>query len=649
MDAITEIKELLDIEEIFESGDLALKRVKPGEWKANCPFHADKSPSFFISEYKKVYYCFGCGAKGSLVDLYSFFNNMSFGDAIRDLASKYGVSLGEEDNQKKEMIRQLNKVQQGLIKHARKSDLYRNFLENRHIPIELAYEAELGYWPIGIWWKRNDEVSLKELQDLGLANSVKALLEMRMTFPIKNWQGDIISFAGREIQSHNKTTNKYINGYDSLLYHKSKTFYGTPISNSRNKVIISEGYFDQIAIANLGYDSLAVCGTAFTRSHAAYLRNRDEVVLLFDNDPAGVGARTEATKALFSEGIPVKWGYVPVGKDPLDCWIADKDKLRRGIETAKDPFEYIITILKKPNSIEQKKKAWEVAQDLASYIKDPFEVAKAMEQVNYATAIVGLPIYIPSTPSVKEPRLEQGLLEQAEGALMYQALAAHSLILPSEWPIADPDFRMAYAKLIAGVDVTDIDPSNKISKLFSKYDFTADTTNDEIIVALSKAWLHQARNKWGYEENAELTDQLDVLLAGAEDHLIESSTLEDGVGDEIIKVALALRQKYLGVSFSDSEESEIFVIENERDASILCKLVSEDMVPSSYLDGDVEALELLAVSCAEGNDSFLVPIFEKLLQHKSPMAFAIIRKISSREQKHRAISMAKEQLVNMSR
>lgn len=652
MDSISEIKDKLDLDEVLQSSQLALKRVKAGEWKGRCPFHSDRSPSFFVSEVKKVYYCFGCGAKGSLVDLYAYLRNMSFVDAIQDLSMKYGIPLREEDERKEELLRIIGRLYEATVTKVKKSDLFKIFLEARRIPYELAAEARLGYWPIGDWWRKYNDFSITNLKELGLATYSKPLLEMRMIFPIKNWQGEVISLAGREIQSLVKVENKYINGSDSILYNKSRTFYGTPIGKSaKEKVVITEGYFDQMALKDLGYNALAVCGTAFTPYHASYLRHREGLVFLFDNDMAGSRARTEATKIAFQAGIPVKWGYIYKGKDALDCYIANRDELRRGVENAIDPFDYLIAILNRKNvSIDLKKSVWEAARDMASHLSDPFEVAKVMGKINEVTQIPNLPRYTPYRQSPeRRPPLFGNSLSQIEKALLYHAISEGEFIVPDKWAITDPEYQQVYGQLLSGADSLDIYASDHVKEIFANPDL-AGVSLDEIILNMAKTWFDHASHKLGYEENSALLDRTEELINEAEDTLLSSDEMPPKLRAELVDYALKLWQKYLGISFA-KDEIDHLPFETERDVELFIKMAKEGSHLTATTVDEVEKIEALAfasvASSSSSSDIFYFDLFEKLLALSSPLAVAVAKKVRSNDYRNKIASMMKDKMVDL--
>ncbi len=591
-----------------------------------------------MSEAKRVYYCFGCGAKGSLVDLYAYLRNMSFIDAIQDLSTKYGVVLGEEDGHKRDLLRIIGKLYEATTTHVKKSNLFTLFLEARGIPYELAAEARLGYWPIGDWWRKYNDFSIDTLKELGLATYSKPILEMRMIFPIKNWQGEVISLAGREIQSLKKVDNKYINGADSVLYNKSRTFYGTPISrSSKEKVVIAEGYFDQMALKDLGYNALAICGTAFTTYHASYLRHREEVVLMFDNDHAGSRARTEATKILFQAGIAVKWGYVYEGKDALDCYIADKEKLRQGVENAIDPFDYLIAFLKKRIAIEDKQRVWETAKDLASHLINPFDVAKAMEKINKAAQVPNLPGYVASArKSIEKSPLLGDSLAQAEGAVIYHAIQENKFVLSAKWAITNPEYQKIYSLLQSGGELLDIEVSESVRSIFANKDL-AGVSHSEIILNLVKTWFEQAKAEWGYGENASLLDRVEELASEAEDSLIDSNEIPKNLEEELRDQALQLWQKYLGIQFAKDEIAN-FPFASEKDIATFIQVVNENKFFGENPITEIEKLEALMFTILskknEGDtdansDSLYLYVFKKLYDVGSPMALEAAKKIRS--------------------
>jgi DNA primase len=253
-----------------------------------CPFHSEKSPSFYVTPSMGVFKCFGCGEGG---DIYAFamkYQNVGFAEAKRILNKEYGV--GGED----ELDYMLY-----LLDEYSKNRPYEYF-ESRGIIRETCDIFEVGFWR---------ETKPSDMSKLVGVNT--NALKGRIIFPIFDKNGMIVSFAGRA-----DVKPKYINGSESHLYKKSNVLYGLNLS-TRDTVFVHEGYVDVMATFQNGADAVATCGTGFTPTHAKMLKNK-HVVLAFDGDEAGFKATHRAAIRFASSGKDVEYVVLPSGKDPND-------------------------------------------------------------------------------------------------------------------------------------------------------------------------------------------------------------------------------------------------------------------------------------------------------------------------------------------
>lgn len=333
------IDELLLRVDIVEVIDARVPLKKAGkDYKACCPFHDEKTPSFTVSPAKQFYHCFGCGAHGTAIGFLMEYEHQSFPEAVEELAGRVGLQLPRESlvsSEKTEASANLFRVLEDAVRYYR-SQLRAHapaieYLKRRGISGEIAAAFGLGYAPDG--WDHLVRVLGKEapqrelLIQAGLAVRKEGggcydRFRDRVMFPIHDYRGRIIGFGGRVI---GKGEPKYLNSPETPLFHKGKELYGLyrarDAIRSAGRVIVVEGYMDVVGLAQFGIDNaVATLGTATTREHLERLfRFAQEVVFCFDGDRAGREAAWRALEAalpILHEGRQISFAFLPEGEDP---------------------------------------------------------------------------------------------------------------------------------------------------------------------------------------------------------------------------------------------------------------------------------------------------------------------------------------------
>ncbi len=361
---------------------VALKRSGSG-FLGLCPFHTEKTPSFSVNEEEGLFYCFGCGKKGTIFDYVMEMRGFTFPEAVRFLASKCGVQVPESREArnpaaKVEMSRV--KAMRHLLQIARSA--YRenllngkssaaalSYLERRGISPETSERFALGYAPerwefiaaeiLNRLESLSDRDSISDelgflskervgplLNDLGLTKLRKAekttaprtsydVLRNRIIFPITRSDGAAIGFGGRSIQGDDKGP-KYLNSPENAVYSKRRAFFGLhqalPYIRAARHVFLVEGYMDVLSLYQAGLgDVLAGCGTAVTTEQVAILRRLcDRVTLLFDGDKAGRKAASNCFELFLNSGLELSLVLLPEGQDPDDLAQKIQGKELRG-------------------------------------------------------------------------------------------------------------------------------------------------------------------------------------------------------------------------------------------------------------------------------------------------------------------------------
>jgi DNA primase len=343
-----EIRRRADIVEVIEQF-VALRPAGNNRFKACCPFHDEKTPSFNVSRDKGFYKCFGCGKSGDAFKFLQEIENISFVEAKRQLAEKYGIELRVQ--------RDLTPEQQTIL--AGRDRLYkvmasaaaffreqyqkfvtpRDYARRRGLSQGTIEKFGIGYAPdeweslrkhlvnrygfsdadgvaVGLLIEKEDDTGRKRYYDR---------YRHRLMFPIWDMQGRVIAFGGRALED-GKTGNpdaKYINSPESPLFTKSKTLYGWHIARSevgkQESVILNEGYMDSIALHEAGFgNAIATLGTALTVHHAGMLARLSPkvVYLCYDGDSAGMQAALRAAPIFAAHNLDVRVITLPNGDDP---------------------------------------------------------------------------------------------------------------------------------------------------------------------------------------------------------------------------------------------------------------------------------------------------------------------------------------------
>ena len=340
-ESIRKVADASDIVEIIQ-GYFPLKRAGTS-WRAICPFHKEKSPSFHVNPSRQSFHCFGCGAGGGVFRFVMDYEHLDFPSAVRKLAQRAGIVL-EEDNdpaeqQRRDLRGRLMELHRetsawfhlNLLRN-READHAREYLRRRGIPKETAITWQIGYAPAG-WetlrnWALEKGFTREELLQGGLLTVREGderggydRFRDRLMFPIRNDYGEVIAFSGRILNDSQKEA-KYVNSPETPIFSKGRVLFGLDKSKrpmiEAGEAIVMEGQIDLISAFEQGVTNVvAPQGTAFTPEQARLLRRFVErVILCFDSDTAGQNAVEKSLPALLSAGIGVRVASLPQGEDP---------------------------------------------------------------------------------------------------------------------------------------------------------------------------------------------------------------------------------------------------------------------------------------------------------------------------------------------
>jgi DNA primase len=360
------------------------------EFRAICPFHQEKTPSFFVNPAKQSYYCHGCGAGGAVFQFLMQYEKVDFPEAVRRLASRAGITITEdalspEEETKQSLRKRLLRLHfeatawlHSNLLRTKAAAHARSYLQDRGINIETAKRWQIGYapntWDSLVRWGTAAGFVKEELIESGLVklheegNPRSRLYDRfrdRLMFPINNDFGEVVAFSGRVLDPKAKG-GKYVNSPETPLFSKGNLLFGLHqskrfIANARQAIVL-EGQLDLITTFEAGIQNVvAPQGTALTARHAALLRRfADEVILFFDADAAGQRAAERALEVLFSAGLQVRIGEMPAGEDP-DSLIRKLGSaaFRARVESAEDFFDFQVNY--KLSAAESKTTAGKVA------------------------------------------------------------------------------------------------------------------------------------------------------------------------------------------------------------------------------------------------------------------------------------------------
>jgi len=365
------IDELLNRIDIVDVIDTRVPLKKAGSnYKACCPFHTEKSPSFTVSQPKQFYHCFGCGAHGTAISFLMEYEHLDFVDAIEDLAQQAGLTVEREqggaprpqrEDNLYEVMQQANTFYRQQLRSHAQSDKAVEYLKQRGMSGEIAAEFGVGFAPPG--WNNlikklgSDEASLKKLARAGLTiehenKDPYDRFRDRIMIPITDRRGRIIAFGGRILSQDDGQGAKYLNSPETPIFHKGRELYGLyearKAIRNPDKLMVVEGYMDVLALAQFGVRyAVATLGTATTHEHLETLfRVVPKVIFCFDGDRAGRDAAWRAMEnalPVMHEGREAAFLFLPDGEDP-DSLIRKegKDLFEARLEQAQPLSQFLL-------------------------------------------------------------------------------------------------------------------------------------------------------------------------------------------------------------------------------------------------------------------------------------------------------------------
>ncbi len=425
--AVEDVKSRINIVDII--GEYIKLQKAGASWKALCPFHREKTPSFIVTEEKQIWHCFGCGKGGDVFSFVMEMEGLEFKDALKMLAERSGVDLaayrlslpsdaGEKENKAKtfEILKLASRFYEKQLWDGIGKEKILPYLRKRGINDESAKKFQLGYAPEG--WRNILEFLTKRgyapeeiirtgllvekngtgddrAQKGGNQKNISSYYDRfrdRIIFPVSDAMGNIAGFSARVAPGGDESQAKYVNTPETLVYRKSKILYGLNHARREIKdkgaVLVVEGNTDVIAAHQAGIvNAVAVSGTALTGEQLDILkRYSDNLYLLFDMDEAGTNAIRRSAESAFEKDFNVFVVRIPEGKDAAELAQKDAGKLVAAVKAAVPAMDYffqrLFSVYDKNNARDKKNIARE-ALNLTLHFKNEIEKSHWVKKLSH--------------------------------------------------------------------------------------------------------------------------------------------------------------------------------------------------------------------------------------------------------------------------
>jgi len=329
-------------------------------YRGLCPFHEERTPSFYVNPEKKFFHCFGCGAGGDVIEFVKKIENVSFVEAVQRVAEMCGVeppAFGNDEFYSKYtlMMNSLTKAYRNALFSGTGKQALSYLMEKRRLTKKDIEKFELGYAPVNsnivLNLARQQKISVEELIKYGLitrtrSGNLREFFTNRVIFPIKNSEGRVVAFGGRSLTNE---IPKYINSPESRYFSKSKLLYLFNIARHKIReagfAILCEGYMDAIAFHKNGFDNTcAVLGTNLTKTHLNTLKRvTNNLLFVLDSDNAGISAMQRMAKVLAGEGLNIKVIVFKESKDPDEFFSShSKEDFRKTLNAASNYWDFYV-------------------------------------------------------------------------------------------------------------------------------------------------------------------------------------------------------------------------------------------------------------------------------------------------------------------
>jgi DNA primase len=366
--AIEKIKEKIDVVDLV-GGYIKLQKAGMN-YRAHCPFHSEKTPSFFVFPARQNWHCFGCSLSGSIFDFVMKIEGIEFGDALKVLARRAGVELKKQDPRittERQRLYEICEMSccffEKQLQSTKKGQEIENYLFKRGLNEESIKKWRIGYAP-DMWQSLSDflvsqgysreEVVKAGMMAIKTTNNERQIasdkyydrFRGRIIFPIFDLNSQVVGLGGRMLEGEKEGGVKYINTPNTLLYDKSRILYGLNFAKTeirkKDFAILTEGYFDVILVHQAGFENaLALSGTALSVEQMKTLkRYTPNLYTALDMDAAGDAATTKGIDLAQREDFNMKVISLPKGSDPADVAAKSAEEWRSLVENAQDIFDF---------------------------------------------------------------------------------------------------------------------------------------------------------------------------------------------------------------------------------------------------------------------------------------------------------------------
>jgi DNA primase len=370
---VSTIKERLSITDVVSS---YIRLEKAGNYmRARCPFHNEKTASFYVSPARGTFRCFGCGKGGDIVSFVEAIEGLTFKEALARLADRAGVELvyekkSPEDYRKTLLIKINESAKEWFVANLAKDAGAREYLRGRGLTpetiTEFALGVSLGGWDGLVTHLRQEGYKDNDIVDAGLAiegnRGIYDRFRSRIMFPIRDGLGRTVAFTGRVIPGTETDKDaKYVNSPETSIYSKSNILFGYDKAKGtllrENRAMLVEGQMDLLMAYQAGTQGVvAVSGTALTESHLSLIKRfTDNIVFSFDADPAGVKASERSIEIALRKGMNVEMVLIPEGKDPADIIKDDPETWKRIAGERKHIIDFLLFVFAKASKDERER------------------------------------------------------------------------------------------------------------------------------------------------------------------------------------------------------------------------------------------------------------------------------------------------------
>ncbi len=378
-ESIEALKSRVDIVDVVGSY-IELKKAGVN-FKALCPFHSEKTPSFVVSPSKQIYHCFSCGTGGDSIKFVMEMEKLNYPEAIEKLASSYNFSLSYSDEKKNRAKSSIfSTINSYYVNQLSKNKVALEYLKSRGVAQNSIEKFELGFAPSSkesIEFLKSNFINLDDALEHGIIgsgeNGYYARFIDRLMFPITAPNGSIVGFGGRTMSNH---PAKYINSPQSKYFDKSRLLYGYKQAKQSiykyKKIIISEGYLDVIMLHQAGFEyAVATLGTALTQLHLPLLRKGEpQIIMAYDGDSAGINAAIKASKLLSASGFSGGVVVFGDGMDPADMVANGKSiELEKLFAHPKPFIEFVIDNIVASHNMQNPLSKQDALNEATEYLK----------------------------------------------------------------------------------------------------------------------------------------------------------------------------------------------------------------------------------------------------------------------------------------